>query len=95
MSQHDGSQPPQPEAEGKSAGKRTVKQAADYQAMDIKIYVTPGASNRKRADGGMDETHRIQFVHGLTEQDMREIARRLLAVPEEAAEFGFTALTKL
>src|SRR5690349_16067093 len=95
MSRHDDSQPPEAEteAENKSPGKRTVKQVDLYQ--DIEIYVTPGASHRKRADGGMDETHRIQFVHGLTEQHMREIARRLLAIPEEAARFGFTALTKL
>jgi hypothetical protein len=97
MSQLDNSQPPHPEAEGEneSTGRRMVKQADFYQAKDIEIYVTPGASNRKRADGGMDETHRIQFVHALTEQHMCEIARRLLAMPEEAARFGFTALTKL
>src|SRR5690242_5447714 len=97
MSQHDNSQPPHPEAEGEneSTGRRMVKQADFYQAKDIEIYVTPGASNRKRADGGMVETHRIQFVHALTEQHMCEIARRLLAMPEEAARFGFTALTKL
>lgn len=95
MPQHDDSQRPEAGAEDKSPEKQTVKQVVDYQAKDIDIYVTPGASNRKRADGGMDETHRIQFVHGLTEQHMREIARRLLAVPEEAAKFGFTALTKL
>src|SRR5690349_16432518 len=93
MSQHDDSQPPEPDA--KAPGQRATDRSNDYQFKDIEIYVTPGASHRKRADGGMDETHRIQFVQALTEQHMREIARRLLAMPEEAAKFGFTALTKL
>lgn len=95
MSQHDDSQQHEVKAGGESSAKRTVNQVNEYQLKDIEIYVEPGARYRKRADGGMDETYRIQFVHALTEQHMRKIAELLLALPVEAAEYGFTALTKL
>lgn len=71
------------------------RHAGHYEPKDLNIFVAPGARYRKRTDGGMDESFRIQFVKPLTEQHMRAIAKLLLAMPDEAAEYGFTALTKL
>ena len=83
MSQHDDTNKPDTGAKN------------DYKPAELEIYVTPAARYRKRADGGMDETYRIQFARTLTEQQMSAIARLLLAMPEEQAQYGFTALTML
>lgn len=83
MSQHDDANKP-------DAGAKN-----EYEPTELEVYVTPAARYRKRADGGMDESYRIQFASALTEQHMRAIGQLLLAMPVEQAHFGFTALTRL
>lgn len=94
MSQHDDSQQHTTKADRESLAKLTVNQTNVHQHKDLEIYVEPRARYQKRVDGGMDESFRIQFVHPLTAGQMREITKMLIAMPEEAAEFGFTVLTK-
>lgn len=69
MSQHDDASKP-------DAGAKN-----DYKPTELDVYVTPAARYRKRADGGMDESYRIQFASALTEQHMCAIAQLLWRCP--------------
>ena len=95
MSQHDNPREPDSPTKDKAQPQRPKHGPIDYTAIDLEIYITPASRYRKRADGGMDESFRIQFAQPLTPEQMRDIANILLTMPEIGAEFGFTALTKL
>jgi len=60
-----------------------------------RIPMTPQSRFRLRADGGMDETYRINFVGQLQPYEMRSIVELLLAAVGEGAAVGIQALTKV
>ncbi len=59
------------------------------------IQLPPQSRYRRRADGGTDETFRVNFIDRLDAVDMRRVAELLFAVAEEGKDAGIVALTKL
>jgi hypothetical protein len=57
--------------------------------------IPPDSRFRRRVDDGRDETYRINFVNGLTPQEMEDIVKVLLIVSDEGRSVGIVALTKV
>lgn len=62
---------------------------------ELAILLPPKSRFRPRADGGVDETYRVNFIGALTPDDMRQVLDLLLRYVSENADVGVVALTKV
>lgn len=78
-----------------SAPRGPVRQTRDDTRSLHDVDFSPESRYRRRADGGVDELYTINFVGGLSPDEMRQIAHLLLSVVSEGASVGVMALTKV